>query len=242
LKQLFVENKPMEYRNKSIEQFIFCSAFVLFIGGGIACKNTTNTSDVTMHNAPKIINESASIYYLIDTKTSKIKWICGYQLVPGDHNGNLTIKEGRFIFDGNAIVGGNIIFDMKSITNNDISELVENEKLVRHLKSVDFFNTDSFPTAAFTITAITFKEDVSKKAQPCTINGDLTIKNTTQPISLEAALEDDGNNIRLVSSTSFDRKKWNLNYGSKSVFKDLAKDEIISDEIELQLDIRATKK
>jgi polyisoprenoid-binding protein YceI len=232
----------MVYHNNFIKKIIFCGALAFFGLGWGACKNTTNTSDVTMHNAPKIINESATIYYLIDTKASKIKWICGYQLIPGDHNGNLTIKEGRLNYDGNAIVGGDIIFDMKSITNNDISESVENEKLVKHLKSVDFFNTDSFPTAAFTITAITFKEDISKKAQPCTINGNLTIRNTTQPISIEAALEEDGNNIRLVSSTSFDRKKWNLNYGSKSVFKDIAKDEIISDEIDLQLDIRATKK
>ncbi len=232
----------MAVSNKSIEQFIFCGACVLFLLGGVACKNTTNTSDVTMNNAPKIVNESATVDYLIDTKASTTKWICGYELVPGDHNGNLTIKEGKFIFDGNAIVGGNIIFDMQSITNNDIVESVENEKLVQHLKTVDFFNTDSFPTATFNITSIVFKEDISKKAQPCTINGNLTIKNSTQSISIEAALEDDGSYMRLVSSTSFDRKKWNLTYGSKSVFKDLAKDKIISDEIDLQLDIRATKK
>ena len=232
----------MVYHNNFIKKIIFCSALAFLGVGWEACKNTTNTSDITMNNAPKIIDETATIDYDIDTKASKIKWICGYQLIPGDHNGNLKIKEGQFIFDGNAIIGGNIVFDMQSITNNDISEQGENEKLVQHLKSADFFNTDSFPTASFHITAITFKEDMAKKAQPCTIVGNLTIKNIQHPISIEAAIENYDHRFHLVSSTSFDRKKWNINYGSKSVFKDLAKDEIISDEIDLQFDIQAAKK
>lgn len=49
----------------------------------------------------------------------------------------------------------------------------------QHIQGADFFNTAAYPSITFKSTKVTFKGDV-----PATVEGDLTIKGVTKPVTL----------------------------------------------------------
>ncbi|MFM7895545.1 MAG: YceI family protein, partial [Flavobacterium sp.] len=74
-----------------------------------------------------------------------------------------------------------------------------------------------------------------------TVNGNLTLKGVTKPVSFPAALAYEGDTMMLTSdSFQINRTHWNVNYASKSIFDDL-KDKFVNDEIELVVKLKATK-
>ena len=75
-----------------------------------------------------------------------------------------------------------------------------------------------------------------------TVNGNLTLKGVTKPVSFPATVAYEGNNMTLTSdSFQINRTHWNVNYASKSIFDDL-KDKFVNDEIELVVKLNASKK
>ncbi len=154
----------------------------------------------------------------------------------GEHNGYVMLqKGGSFVVEDGAVVGGEFTIDMNSIVNLDLTDEGYNEKLVGHLKSADFFDVDSFPTAQFVITAV---EPVEEGEYDSSIKGDLTMKGVTHPIAFKAAVSvsEDGKVSAKSEEFVIDRTKWNVQYGSKSIFKDL-KDKFIDDEMYLMIDV-----
>ena len=99
-----------------------------------------------------------------------------------------------------------------------------------------FFNATKFPESKFEITGITSIEGKT------TVNGNLTIKNITKPVSFPAKVTYEGDTMMLVSEAfMINRTQWNVNYASKSIFDNL-KDKFVNDEIELVVKLNATKK
>src|SRR4029077_2402785 len=67
----------------------------------------------------------------------------------------------------------------------EISSLsTRNEQRDTHLKSADFFDAEKYPYMTFKVTAIEQVDDESY-----IVRGDLTIKETTRPITLEGTIE-----------------------------------------------------
>jgi polyisoprenoid-binding protein YceI len=67
----------------------------------------------------------------------------------------------------------------------DVASLsTRTEQRDNHLRSADFFNAEKYPYLTFKLTSI---EPVD--AESYVVHGDLTIKETTRPIKLEASLE-----------------------------------------------------
>ena len=85
----------------------------------------------------------------VDMENSQIKWIG--RKVTGEHSGTLNLSGGWVVLDKNSINSGKFIFDMASISNTDIESPEWKQKLEDHLKSEDFFHTDSFPHAILEI-------------------------------------------------------------------------------------------
>ncbi len=84
-----------------------------------------------------------------------------------------TKTTGKVVFDKQAKSGAvDIAIDMKSV---DSGFSVFNE----HLQGADFFDTARFPTATFKSTKVTFVGD-----KPSTVEGNLTIKGVTRPVTL----------------------------------------------------------
>ncbi len=82
-------------------------------------------------------------------------------------------NSGKIIFDKAAKTGAvDIVIDAKSI---DTGSDVFNE----HIQGEDFLDTTKYPTATFKSTKVIFEGD-----KPVTVEGNLTIKGITKPVSL----------------------------------------------------------
>ena len=177
--------------------------------------------------------------YKIDPAQSNMTW--NGKKVTGEHNGTIKIADGELLTDKNKVVGGNVLIDMNSIVNLDITDKEYNQKLVGHLKSDDFFSAEKHPNATFKITKITPVKSTKAGAPNATVNGLLTIKGITQPVSFPAAVNVQGNTITAKSdAVTLDRTKWDIRYGSKSFFENIG-DKAINDDFTVQFNLVAKK-
>ncbi|MGL1933418.1 MAG: YceI family protein [Fibrobacterales bacterium] len=173
--------------------------------------------------------------YSIDTQSSVMRWE-GKKVV-GGHDGVVKIKEGM-VTTNKATVAGTIIIDMHSIENRDLTDPTYKAKLEGHLKNADFFDVETYPTATFVIT----KARETKQGS-YVLDGDLTIKDKTHPITFDAVVTPKGAHKKLNARFSIDRTKWGVVYNSKGFFdiKSLG-DKLILDEIKFDLNITLIKK
>lgn len=169
--------------------------------------------------------------YNVDTESSKIIW--EGQVVSGvyGHKGTLKISEGTIKTKGDAITGGSVVADMKAITPTDDSYNPEEgktkEKLVDHLSTDDFFAVEEYPTAEFKI----------KKVEGDKVIGDLTIRGNTHEETAQISKKEivDGK-MNATADLTFDRQKYDVK------FKMTGQDMVLSDDIELTIEIVANAK
>jgi len=184
--------------------------------------------------------------YAISHEESKVHWT-GTKPT-GEHYGIVGLKDGYLMLEDGQISGGNFVIDMTSIQVDDLEDPEMNQKLTGHLKSEDFFEVESYPTATFEITNVEPAGDVSGEGlddgfEPdVKITGNLTMKDSTKSVSFYAAVDEVGDNLDATSNTFIiDRSEWNVRYGSRSFFDDL-QDQFIYDDIALKIDLSAEKK
>lgn len=123
--------------------------------------------------------------YNVDITKSKVKWT-GYHLAKSyEHYGYVTIKSGQLNTSGNTITSGTIVIDMNSITDSDLKKEKDNAKLVRHLKSDDFFNVAKFPESKIEI-----KGSEKKSGNTYTTTADLTIRGITKEIKFKTEISE----------------------------------------------------
>lgn len=161
----------------------------------------------------------------VDIKESKVTWKA-YKVTGSSHEGTINLKKGTLNFEGDKIVGGEFMVDMTSISTTDLSG-DSKKSLDGHLKSKDFFGVDKHPTATFKITGIRGAKNQYK------VNGDLTIKGITSPVSFIMNVKDNTASAKL----KVDRTKFDIKYGSASFFDGL-KDKAINDEFDLNVSLK----
>ena len=86
---------------------------------------------------------------LVDVKESTLHWVG--KKVSGEHDGNISVKEGFVVLRQGEIVSAELVVDMHSITVLDIDSPEWNQSLVDHLKDDDFFGVEKYPFAFFQI-------------------------------------------------------------------------------------------
>lgn len=180
---------------------------VLILAVGIAAASFTT----------KTIMEKVSV------KSSSITWVG--KKVTGKHSGTIDLKDGFFEMENGNITGGEFVIDMNSIACTDL-EGDSKGQLEGHLKSDDFFGVENHPTAKLVIT------NAVKDGNSYTVTGDLTIKETTEPISFD--LQQAGDNF--TTTLTIDRSKYNVRYGSGSFFDNLG-DKTIYDDFTLDINM-----
>lgn len=152
------------------------------------------------------------------TEKSELKWTG--KKVTGEHWGYVNLKDGKLNFKSNKITSGEFTIDMTSLTCKDLTDETYNQKLIGHLKSDDFFSVEKYPSVKLVIT-----ESSVFVNNEATVNGKLTIKGITHPISFKA--KKDGN---VYSSTlTIDRTKYDVKYGSGKFFDSLGDNMIYDD-------------
>ncbi len=223
---------------------VFLNVFVFATIGMsmISCKNEAkNETEAKEAEEVVEVSEEAATYKVI-TEESTIEWK-GTKPVGGGHNGTIDIAEGEFKMMDDAIEGGKVVIDMKSISAEDL-EGEKAKNLEAHLmgtvegKEGDFFNVQEYPEATFEVTGF------EKKDGKNWMTGNLTLKENTKSINIpvKTELNKDGSEMKITSEPfTINRTDWEVNYGSKSVFDNLVGDNVISDDIELRLMVKAKK-
>lgn len=208
---------------------LFISALSITLTG---CKDKAKEAETTKAVAVKEVTNSNS--YSVDINTSVIFWK-GFKPT-GAHDGAIGLETGTLEVIEGDIVGGSFEINMDTITVFDIpSEDEGNAKLSEHLRGADFFDVEKYPTANFTITGAKLVGDKTM------LSGNLKLKGLENNVTFPVNLNEEGNVVILNSETfTIDRTKWNVQYGSKSIFKNLG-DKFINDDIELQIKVRAVK-
>ncbi|MCC9166464.1 YceI family protein [Pontibacter harenae] len=206
--------------------FISSMLSILLLAG---CDTTVKTDMAEVGEATEVVNmQDSATAYKIDTAKSELTWI-GAKMT-GRHNGVFEIQEGQlFLQDGN-LAHGTILINMANLRSSDKTlDEANNKKLTTHLKSVDFFDAEKYPTAVFEITAVEVFDstrhtravspnarysEMRVKNPTHKITGNLTIKGVTKSVSFPAELKLEDNVLTAKANFNIDRTKWNLVYNS----------------------------
>lgn len=161
----------------------------------------------------------------VDVDSSKITWK-GHK-VTGEHDGHITLHDGKLIFDkNNSLTGGTFTMDMSTLTVTDLEGEMKG-KLEGHLKSDDFFSTDKHAMSTFVITNVSGSNGTYK------VTGDLTIKGITNPNTFDMTVA--GNTA--TAALKVDRTKYDIKFRSASFFDNL-KDKAIYDNFDLNVNLK----
>ena len=140
---------------------------------------------------------------LIDITSSIVYWKGTKLRRTGKHEGTIKFKSGALLFSNNGLSGGNFVIDMHSIYIADMPEheTVPRRNLTLHLHSD--FEIDKYPTAEFEIALVKYTSVTELE-----VNGDLTIKGITRPISTTATSDQD--RMHFSTTFTFDRFEWDI--------------------------------
>lgn len=172
--------------------------------------------------------ENSAGTYNLDMAKSGITWE-GNKALGGGHTGTIMLKEGNLSYDGKKITSGTFTADMNTISNIDLDNDMK-DKLVNHLKSPDFFEVATYPTAKFVISKVEPGKNDSAVA-----HGSLTIKGITNTISFPFTQQVKGNRMEVVAKgIKVDRTKFGIQFASKGL-KATVLNKAINDEFILNL-------
>jgi polyisoprenoid-binding protein YceI len=219
--------------------FAITASFLLV---NIACKPRVEGETVTDENAMQ--ETKTDNRFEIDAARSEIKWK-GFKPV-GAHEGVVPVSGGYITVDNGTITGGEVNIDIANLRVTDL-EGEQKANLEGHLKGTvagkeeDFFNVQKYPTAKFVLKSATpLQNDPDGTHQ---VNGDLTIKDITKPISFKATVDMGAVDAIKITSPPFDidRTEWDIRFMSKKFFENL-RDDFVNDNIQLQLSVGAIKR
>jgi len=202
------------------------TGILLISCGSEATKATEVTVDTDSLNTK--VKEVVVANFAVDTIKSVLNWK-GSALAKS-HNGTVALQNGNIEISEGFIVGGVFTFDMASIICLDLVEATGKGKLEGHIKAGDFFNVDTFATSKIVIKSVSNNN----------VTADLTIKDVTKSITFPAAIEVTDAAVNVTAKVIVNRTDFGVVYGSGNFF-DLAKDKAISDDIEFEVVINATK-
>ena len=160
-----------------------------------------------------------------DTEKSEVKWTG--KKVTGEHWGFVNLKSGKLDLKNNKIESGKFVIDMTSITDEDLEPGEWHDKLIGHLKSDDFFSVEKYKEAVLVI-----KGSTAFSNGEADVNGDLTIKGITHPITFKAVKTDNDYKAQIV----VDRTNYDIRFRSKKFFENLG-DNLIYDDFTLDVTV-----
>lgn len=174
--------------------------------------------------------------YKLDTVNSVIEWIGS---APGDykHNGIVKFSQGSVSVDADALTSVDLTVSMNSITSVDQSG-EDKMHLEDHLKNKDFFEVEQFPVGRFQLVRASRVND--SLGYSLQVEGNLTLKNITRPVSFRATSKKDERGFTAESVPfNINRTHWDIVYHSGVI--GTVKDKLINDNITLKVKLVAIK-
>lgn len=171
----------------------------------------------------------------LDLTKSVVKWKGGKEFTNDSHVGTVGIKTGYVEIEKGQIVSGEIVFDMNKIDNTDLTDASMKGKLIGHLQSEDFFDTQKHQTATYKI------KKVINSSDKMMFDGDLTVRGKTHPLRVNTVVTKENKVYTAKGSADFDRTKYDVKYNSSTFMPNLVKtgkDKVIKNAIEIEFDIK----
>ena len=144
--------------------------------------------------------------------------------------GDITIQQG--------MLNGTFDIDMHSVKNLNLEGSEWQPVLISHLKSDDFFFTEKFPTARFTIDSVR-RISESLSAPNFEVEGTLELRGERNTMKFPATISKlpDGA-VTAEAHFDFDRTLWKIIYGSSRYYEHLGM-HLVFDPISIRLRIVA---
>lgn len=209
----------------------------------VSCNKAGDKANTTTEQQ---VAEQQGAVYNVDAATSIVKWT-------GTHKGGLNPRfgvvktEGTVAVENNVVTGGKFTLDLNSLTTDEASVDPatsggkKSTDLDGHLKSADFFDVEKYPTSTFEITSVAAfdaaKDQSVLEGATNVISGNLTIKDKTVNVTFPAKVTVTEGEVSLESKFTINRQDWGLTYGTEGD----AKDWMISQEINIELNVQAKK-
>jgi|SRR5690554_13900 len=209
----------------------------LAIVTGLAFSTTSckKTAEATEAETVAEATEEA-VTFNVNTAESTVEWKGG-KVMGGSHNGTITLSSGEVSVKDGVVEAGSFVIDMNSIVVLDLEDEEKKGWLEGHLKGATeeqadhFFNTSVYPEGKFEITSVTEGN----------IEGNLTLKGITKNVKFPATFTVTDNDVTInANAFNIDRTLWGVNYSNESM-TDIAKDNIISNNIEIKFTVKATR-
>lgn len=210
-----------------MKKLILSNALCVLVA--IGAQSCTKEKNETQTAAAPVVTGQGDAYAL-DTIASQVEWK-GYKIFKSEetsHFGHLKFESGDVRVADGKLVGASFVTDISSLTVEDLEKgSPEQGKLENHLKSEDFFNVARFPTAAFVVTKVSPNTigDYNTK-----LEGNMTIKGITQPVSLQANVEVKDDLVTIATEhKDISRSAFGINFTSP------VENGVIKDEISIQV-------
>ena len=173
--------------------------------------------------------------YEVNKEESSVIW-SGSKITGSGHTGDIQIKTGEFYVDEGVVTGGSFVLDMTTIMEEG-----KQSGAIAHLKSGDFFEVETYPESKLVLKSVTPDAIEDDGSGVYNVVADLTIKDNTNEISFPANVTVMEDSVMATAEFSIDRTKWDVTFGSDSVFDDLG-DQAILDMLDFEVEIVAAKK
>lgn len=175
--------------------------------------------------------------YELDTLNSRVEWK-GFKVIKSDnmsHFGTIKFESGEVTVKEGKLESGKFVADMNSINSIDLKDDAEqHDKLVGHLKDDDFFGVAKFPTSSFEITKVTPNQGGDYNTL---IDGNLTIKGITKPVSFNANVSLNNGEVNIATEPKdIDRE----DFGVK--FQMPVTNGVIKNEVNIQIFIKGMER
>lgn len=191
------------------------------------------------------VAEKQGEVYAVNPETSKVDWKAFHKGGFAPRWGTLAIKSGEVSVEGTELTAGDFVIDMNSLKVDPASVTEKDKKytdLEGHLKNADFFDVEKNPTADFKITKVAALEapaaDAVEGANK-TVSGNLTLKGKALNVSFPAKVSVLDGTATIQAKFTVNRADWDIKFGTSET--DPA-EWMISKDIEIGIDVKATKK
>lgn len=192
-------------------------------------KSKAVTTEATATAAPNAVEAktAASVTrFDFDDTSSRIEWVGSK--VTGKHEGGFHRFRGAV-----SLVDGEFEKSSVTVEIDTDSLFTDDDRLIAHLKSADFFEVAKYPKASFASTGVRRGGD---KGASHTVTGNLTLHGVTKGIAFPATIRTaPGAGVDVDAEFAINRKDFGLVYAGKP-------DDLIRDDVVIKLTIRSQKK
>jgi len=187
---------------------------------GVACANPADNVPAAEVGEASAEPKAAEGQAFIFSEGSTVSFIGSK--VTGSHDGGFNGFEGKIVLvDGEPAMSSiEMVIDMTSLWSDD-------ERLTGHLKSADFFEVETYPTATFASTEIMAADEGGYL-----VTGNLDLHGVVKSISFPAQIEVGPDTVTATAEFSIMRFDFDVVFPGRP-------DDLIRDEVVIEFDIVA---